>query len=713
MSGFIRIQDGLEAELKTLKRRISTLERARRLPHSSNDASVLRVSDLGEIRSANYKPGVSGWRISAAGDAEFDDITFRGQVVQIGPGEVGETELADGAVTTPKVADGAVDAVKLADSAVNAQHLVADAVGTAALAAQAVTSDILADAAVDSTKLANLAVTAGKLADGSVDGSKLEADSVDSVHIVNAAVGSAAIANLAVGTGHIQDLAVVTGKIADLAVGTGKIAEAAITSAKIGAAQVDNAAIAVAAVQAANIGDLQVTNAKIADVSVEKLTAGILQVGTHIRSTDYTTDPEGNVTGFTIEGDGHAQFSTVVVGNTEWQIDEFGGASFRHVSTDSLNLDGRDMINGHLWERPKGVVAWGERHDEQQMAPSVGAYLEISFTAEEGRMYRIQTSDIRFNCVGPGYPSLTNPAQVEMQLRADYEWNAIDKNSPLVGVSGATMAGYSSGNNERDDVSMTQLITCDSSTTDVRSGGYAWNVHPGVVRLLLCHDVLRWGSATPDSLYITTPGRNAVVLVVEDIGPYPPDLGVDHYYAASTGDGGSETGGDTLQQYVKTYDTTWTTHFKGDNTVFQQDNDMGQGYYSSINGNRVSWIGFNDAQIRSDLAGAEILKCELYLYFEHWYYSGGGTAVIGTHHQSGRPSHRNTSVENRDRRRDSWNRNEGKWLDVGKHVGEEFRDNVSQGWMIGPGPSTNREYYGRARGHGQSYAPKMRITYKK
>jgi hypothetical protein len=62
----------------------------------------------------------------------------------------------------------------------------------------------------------------------------------------------------------------------------------------------------------AKIGNAQIDDAKVANMSVAKLTAGLMQVGAYIRSTNYIS----NVSGFTIGASGYAEFNDVVVRGT-------------------------------------------------------------------------------------------------------------------------------------------------------------------------------------------------------------------------------------------------------------------------------------------------------------------------------------------------------------------------------------------------------------
>ncbi|GAA3304826.1 hypothetical protein GCM10020295_56970 [Streptomyces cinereospinus] len=71
---------------------------------------------------------------------------------------------------------------------------------------------------------------------------------------------------------------------------------------------------------------------------------------------------------------------------------------------------------------------------------------------------------------------------------------------------------------------------------------------------------------------------------------------------------------------------------------------------------QASLIGF-PASLGTDLSGATIQKAEVYLYFDHWYYNGGGKAVIKAHKFTSRPS---TFSSDSESQTISWGKNVGK-----------------------------------------------------
>jgi hypothetical protein len=72
---------------------------------------------------------------------------------------------------------------------------------------------------------------------------------------------------------------------------------------------IDQAYIKNGAIGTAQIGDAVITNAKIVDLAVDKITAGTMQTGAYIRSTNYVA----NSAGFNIGASGAAEFNNVTV----------------------------------------------------------------------------------------------------------------------------------------------------------------------------------------------------------------------------------------------------------------------------------------------------------------------------------------------------------------------------------------------------------------
>lgn len=158
---------------------------------------------------------------------------------------------------------------------------------------------------------------------------------------------------------------------------------------------------------------------------------------------------------------------------------------------------------------------------------------------------------------------------------------------------------------------------------------------------------------------------------------------------------------------TRTYSASWAATYQQDGDKRSDTSDCYQGYYSGTNGNQKSLAGIG-AQAVGDWDGADITKVEVYLLTPHWNSAGGGTAVIGSYTGSSEPSSWPGSGVNTDRTRSSFDRGQGKWVNI-TSWGAGFASGSLRAIALGPGPSTSSEYYGYAEGTGAD-RPKIRIT---
>ena len=169
------------------------------------------------------------------------------------------------------------------------------------------------------------------------------------------------------------------------------------------------------------------------------------------------------------------------------------------------------------------------------------------------------------------------------------------------------------------------------------------------------------------------------------------------------------------QAVTTTWDCTWTQAYQGDGTkrTDSRGNQLVQGMYDSSWGIHRSLIGFdNGSTIKSVLAGATIQDVSLYLHNEHWYYTTGGTVVLGYHNNSSEPTTFNSTVN--DQKRQAFSaRGQAQWIDMPNALGEGIRDGKYKGVSIYINSSV-KDYYGIFSGYGDgSYKPKLKITYVK
>ncbi|WP_438491892.1 hypothetical protein [Streptomyces asiaticus] len=349
-------------------------------------------------------------------------------------------------------------------------------------------------------------------------------------------------------------------------------------------------------------------------------------------------------------------------------IDTTGNAGFADLSVAGELTVGGDPVTALLGAQARGLVAIGYQTASVRTTGSEYGFAELAFEADTSRMYRIV------------FDAIANPSVAggELQLRLrDGGANAPTVTSPQLQLSTHHMA-----------ISNSTRVRLELIRSGVSFGS-------GLHRLLITFR----NQYGPDGQYIDLYGasNSPGVLYVEDIGAYVPETG-DY----NTGGG---TNKPPKRTYTKTYTASWSGSYanrSGYNAYY--GNSCLQGYYSSNNRIQASLIGF-PAQLATDLSGATIQKAEVYLYFEHWYYAAGGTAVIRAHSHASRPARFSCDTETKNV---SWSRNQGKWVDITS----VFDSTKWRGIALDPN-TTNRTYYGRARGVGQTYPPKLRVTYTK
>ncbi len=203
-------------------------------------------------------------------------------------------------------------------------------------------------------------------------------------------------------------------------------------------------------------------------------------------------------------------------------------------------------------------------------------------------------------------------------------------------------------------------------------------------------------------------GNVPAKLWVEDIGPLVSNTAV-----VNTGSGG----GSAPQMYQTTYNATWSGSYNGSGvkSTFGGSDRAYQGNIGDGNGNRTSLIGFDYAQIVSDLAGATINNSWCVLYAQHWYYNAGGTAVIGTHNQavSSAPASFGSNSTNLVTS-SGWPKPGQRTVGLGTTIGNAFKNGTAKGLALGPGQGGDPlTYYGYFSGFGAVNPPQLIINYTK
>ncbi len=135
----------------------------------------------------------------------------------------------------------------------------------------------------------------------------------------------------------------------------------------------------------------------------------------------------------------------------------------------------------------------------------------------------------------------------------------------------------------------------------------------------------------------------------------------------------------------------WDQTYHGSGTQYTHNTTLNyQGYYLESNGVLKSAIGAPDPMF-TDLSGATVLDIWVYLYADHWYYFAGGTARIGVHGNSTKPTtfpgiNQDYAV--------NFARDEGKWVRLPTAWYDSFKSGSYRGITLHAANSTAGQYYG-------------------
>jgi hypothetical protein len=322
-------------------------------------------------------------------------------------------------------------------------------------------------------------------------------------------------------------------------------------------------------------------------------------------------------------------------------------------------------------DRPVITSRWGNGNASSARSSGTEvAYGEYSVTLQRGRRYKLCTSHMRMTasangmvgCVNiryttaegtttPATPSLTSPLVTRAYVQIPY------------GIA----AGVPS---------MAQPFHTPDGTG------------PQSYRFLISHQKVEGAAG---DLWLEYSGADPIAIWTEDLGP-----NTVQNLVYSDGSGGAVAPAPTNQ--VLEVKAAWTKSLRGDGTFRGDTADAYQGYYpDGVNGNQQAFIGFPD--VTGTLSGATLSKVSVYLYAEHWYYADGGTGVIGVHGYSSEPTSPNSSLHRPDLVRVSgWARGQDKWVDLPSTQYADILSGAVRGVMVGPGPTTSGEYYGRFAG---------------
>lgn len=207
-------------------------------------------------------------------------------------------------------------------------------------------------------------------------------------------------------------------------------------------------------------------------------------------------------------------------------------------------------------------------------------------------------------------------------------------------------------------------------------------------------------------------------LLVEDVGPQGTYGAGSLRYLAPAGTSEPDPT-PVLPVTEREYTSTWRANdsatYRQSGTKRTDAEDLVQGYASggTINGHNQAAFVFTLGAIAGEsgktmsqaLSGATLRRAEIWIYFDHWWSSAGGTARLGKLGYTTLPSALSATAT----RTESWKRKQGRWV----QVPVSWFSDSNRGVTLGGGSSRQAVYYGRAFGHAAptTHRPRARLTY--
>lgn len=459
-----------------------------------------------------------------------------------------------------------------------------------------------------------------------------------------------------------------------------------------------------------------ITDSVIANLSAGKITTGVLQAGTQIITGDpnatHTVIGRSSLQVFRKHDDDEEPQASVSVGGADQDVllitdpatgetlagfNGDGDGMARGFETNTLTVGGTplgslDNPDDTLWNMPRGIIGkYVATSDSQRVGTTECGYFECAADLLPGRNYLVIANAVFYVTVG-------NAGFARANIRYTSA-SAAGGSAPAPTIN-STLLSF----DRRTAASLGPTAATLSTQTSLISTGMSDGIRE--YRFLM---TLRRESGDPATDYMQLNGTHRNSITVIDMGPASDDSAA----------GQLTTGGGTPFQvsvpppappvakktYTKTYTASWSRNWRNGSV---NGNEIRQGVYSGTR--YYGAFGF-PSTVQSDLSGATISKMRILLTANHWYYSSGGTAVIGNHTSSSAPGSFPSGGSTFNAK---WSvKSGGLWINVPSSWWPYWVSGSHKGFTIGDGAGSTSSYYGRFDGVGMAQPPKLEITYTK
>jgi hypothetical protein len=235
------------------------------------------------------------------------DLTGTLGALQIGPGVVGNPELADDSVGETKIQNGAVTSAKVLDGALSGVDVLDESIGATDIGTDAVGSDELGANSVGSAEIQTDAVASDELGANSVGSAEIQTDAVQATEIADNSIDGGEIVDNSLGQADLASGSVAGSELAANAVDGSKVADNSLTTADLAGTDVSGT-VSYAAGSVASGRCIQsivsVGGAQVGQIAViatnGPLQNGVLLYATRVATADHVTIDVCNFSGTTL-----------------------------------------------------------------------------------------------------------------------------------------------------------------------------------------------------------------------------------------------------------------------------------------------------------------------------------------------------------------------------------------------------------------------------